>query len=153
MFRMFILNPSSGVPPYLQIKDQIKTQIAMGHLVPGEDLPRIRKLAKDLVVNPSTIVRAYRELEYEDLIASKAGSGVFVTDHGLALTDQAIEERVRDFCRRAVVEARNLKLSTARVLSIFTEVLHEMETGVSADTDEADALMDRHASGSPEGDR
>ncbi len=132
MFRMFRLDPSNGVPPYLQIKDQIKTQIAMGHLKPGGELPRIRKLAKDLVVNPTTIVRAYRELEYEGLIASKQGSGVFVTEHSLALTDQAKADRVHDLFLRAVVEAVNLKLSPAMILSLFAAVMDEVETGGTA---------------------
>lgn len=136
MFRMFRLDPSSGVPSYMQIKEQIKTQIAMGHLTPGEKLPNIRQLAKDLIVNPTTIVRAYRELEFEELIVGKQSSGVFVTDHGLALTDQAKEERVRDLFMRGIVEAVNLKISSPKMLTIFADILDEMETGRRKGTDE-----------------
>jgi GntR family transcriptional regulator len=120
------------VPPYQQIKDQVKTQIAMGHLKPGEALPVIRQLAKDLVVNPNTVARAYRDLEFEGLLASKTGSGTFVTDQGLALSDQAKEEKVRDLLLRAVVEGRNLKVPDEAVRALFEDIMTDMEGGADA---------------------
>jgi len=76
---IFRTNPSSGVPLYLQLIDQVKHAIEMGALRPGEQLPTIRKVAEDLVVNPNTVARAYRELEYEGIIEVRHGAGAFVS--------------------------------------------------------------------------
>ncbi|MBV9746547.1 MAG: GntR family transcriptional regulator, partial [Acidobacteriia bacterium] len=59
---LFRVNQSSGVPLYLQLMDQVKHAVDTGALRPGDQLPAIRKLAEDLVMNPNTVVRAYREL-------------------------------------------------------------------------------------------
>ena len=58
-------NPSSGVPIYLQLMEQVKHSIETGALRPGEQLPGIRPLAEELVINPNTVAKAYRELEHE----------------------------------------------------------------------------------------
>jgi GntR family transcriptional regulator len=73
-------NPSSGVPIYLQLMEQVKHAIETGALRPGEQLPSIRPLAEELVVNPNTIAKAYRELEHEGVIELRQGAGAFVSD-------------------------------------------------------------------------
>ena len=73
-------NPSSGVPIYLQLMEQVKHAIETGALRPGEQLPGIRPLAEELVVNPNTVAKAYRELEHEGVIELRQGAGAFVTD-------------------------------------------------------------------------
>jgi GntR family transcriptional regulator len=75
---VFRLNPSSGVPVYVQLIEQVKHAVDTGALRPGDQLPTIRKLAEDLVVNPNTVVRAYRDLEHEGLVELKQGAGAFV---------------------------------------------------------------------------
>ena len=75
---VFRLNPSSGVPVYVQLMEQVKHALDTGALRPGDQLPTIRKLAEDLVVNPNTVVRAYRDLEHEGLVELRQGSGAFV---------------------------------------------------------------------------
>src|SRR5437868_13066155 len=74
-------NPSSGVPIYLQLMEQVKHAIETGALRPGEQLPGIRPLAEDLVVNPNTVAKAYRELEHEGVIELRQGAGAFVAEH------------------------------------------------------------------------
>jgi len=76
----FRLNPSSGVPIYLQLMEQIKHAIEVGALRAGEQLPTIRKLSEDLVMNPNTVVRAYRELQHEGVIELKHGSGAYISE-------------------------------------------------------------------------
>src|SRR5215475_3795921 len=71
-------NPSSGVPIYLQLMEQVKHAIETGALRPGEQLPGIRTLAEDLVINPNTVAKAYRELEHEGVIELRHGAGAFV---------------------------------------------------------------------------
>ena len=75
---LFRLNASSGIPLYLQLMEQVKHAVETGALREGDQLPTIRKLAEDLVMNPNTVVRAYRELEHEGVLELKHGSGAFI---------------------------------------------------------------------------
>src|SRR5271168_2648525 len=75
---MFRVNPSSGIPLYLQLIEQVKHAVETGALREGDQLPTIRKVAVDLVVNPNTVVRAYRELEHEGVVELKHGSGAYI---------------------------------------------------------------------------
>jgi GntR family transcriptional regulator len=74
------LNHSSGVPLYLQLIGQVKHAVETGALRSGDQLPAIRKLAEDLVMNPNTVARAYRELEHEGIIELRHGSGAFISE-------------------------------------------------------------------------
>jgi GntR family transcriptional regulator len=75
---LFRPNPSSGVPIYVQLMEQVKHGIETGALRPGEQLPGIRPLAEELVINPNTVAKAYRELEHEGVIELRHGAGAFV---------------------------------------------------------------------------
>ena len=77
---LFRPNPSSGVPIYLQLMEQVKHSIETGALRPGEQLPGIRPLAEQLVINPNTVAKAYRELEHEGIIELRHGAGAFVSE-------------------------------------------------------------------------
>ena len=77
---LFRPNPSSGVPIYLQLMEQVKHAIEIGALRPSDQLPGIRKVAGDLVINPNTVAKAYRELEHEGVIELRQGAGAFVAD-------------------------------------------------------------------------
>ncbi len=75
----FHLDTQSGVPYYRQVVEQVKFGIARGQLAPGDQLPTVRQLAVDLAINPNTVVRAYRQLETEQLLRTQQGSGTFVS--------------------------------------------------------------------------
>ena len=77
-------NPSSGVPIYLQLMEQVKHSIETGALRPGEQLPGIRPLAEELVINPNTVAKAYRELEHEGVIELRHGAGAFIAGNARA---------------------------------------------------------------------
>ena len=79
---LFRPNPSLGVPIYLQLMEQVKHAVETGALRPGDQLPGIRPLAEELVINPNTVAKAYRELEHEGVIELRHGAGAFVTAHG-----------------------------------------------------------------------
>jgi len=77
------LNPSSGVPIYLQIVEQIRHSIEIGALTEGDQLPAIRTLAEELIVSPNTVVKAYDDLEQEGLIRLRHGAGAYVEKSNL----------------------------------------------------------------------
>ena len=72
-------NPALGVPIYLQLMEQVKHAIETGALRAGEQLPGIRPLAEELVINPNTVAKAYRELEHDGVIELRHGAGAFVS--------------------------------------------------------------------------
>ena len=73
------IDTKSGVPLYRQIIEQVKFAIARGSVAPGDQLPTVRQLAVEVSINPNTVMRAYRELEIEGLLATQQGSGTFVS--------------------------------------------------------------------------
>lgn len=77
---IFRLNPNAGIPLYVQLMEQIKHAVETGALREGDQLPTIRKAAEDLVMNPNTVVRAYRELEHEGILELRHGSGAFIKE-------------------------------------------------------------------------
>ncbi len=89
---LFRPNPSSGVPIYLQLMEQVKHNIETGALRPGEQLPGIRPLAEQLVINPNTVAKAYRELEHEGVIELRHGAGAFVSGQARA---RKVTEKLR----------------------------------------------------------
>src|SRR5881392_3017410 len=75
---LFRPNPALGTPIYLQLMEQVKHAVETGALRAGDQLPGIRPLAEELVVNPNTVAKAYRELEHEGVIELRHGAGAFV---------------------------------------------------------------------------
>ena len=108
---LFRTNPSLGVPIYLQLMEQVKHAIETGALKPGDQLPGIRPLAEELVINPNTVARAYRELEHEGVIELRHGAGAFVTGsaHAAAVADR--------FRGAAALVAKTVEQLRARGLS------------------------------------
>ncbi|HWE50227.1 MAG TPA: GntR family transcriptional regulator [Bryobacteraceae bacterium] len=78
---LFRPNPSSGVPIYRQLMEQVKHNVETGALRPGDQLAGIRTLAEELVMNPNTVAKAYRELEHEGIIELRHGAGAFIAPH------------------------------------------------------------------------
>ena len=97
-----------GVPIYLQIMNQIKYLVASGRLGPGDEVPLMRVLAEQLLINPNTVARAYRELETAGILVKRRGAGTYVSDKGSPL---ARGERARILEGRVdtlLVEAQQL---------------------------------------------
>ena len=85
---IFTVDPRSGVPIYLQVIGQVKRAIALGTLLPGEQLPTVKALALDLTINPNTVARAYRDLERDRVIETSPGRGSFVRTGDVPLEAQ-----------------------------------------------------------------
>jgi GntR family transcriptional regulator len=75
---IFRVDGRSGVPPYLQIVQQVRQALRMGVLAVGDQLPSVREVVAATVVNPNTVLKAYRDLEREGLVEARAGLGTFV---------------------------------------------------------------------------
>lgn len=112
---MFELKRDRGNPVYLQIQSQLERRIASGALAPGDGLPSVRALAKQLRINPNTVVRAYRELEFRGLVETRHGEGTFVTeDAGVQMQPDALLAERAD---QLVHEAKELGLTKEQTLS------------------------------------
>ena len=85
----FHLDPRSGVPPYLQIVQQVKEALRLGLLDVGDQLPTVREVVADLAINPNTVAKAYRELEHAGLVEPQPGRGTFVSQHACLLVARA----------------------------------------------------------------
>lgn len=106
------IDPKSGVPMYLQVKEHFKSLIANRTLVPGDQLPTIRELSVDLTINPNTVARAYSELEREGLLATQQGRGTFVIEpEDRTELDALGRQRLCDLMENAIVDARALGYS------------------------------------------
>src|ERR1700709_536007 len=70
--------PSSGVPTYLQLVQQVERALRLGFLQPGDQLPKVREVVADLAINPNTVLKAYRELEHKGLASGRHGAGTFI---------------------------------------------------------------------------
>jgi GntR family transcriptional regulator len=75
---VFRLNSSSGVPPYLQLAQQVRQALLAGVLGPGDQLPTVKEVVGQVAVNPNTVFKSYRELEREGLVEGRPGMGPFV---------------------------------------------------------------------------
>lgn len=115
------ISPNDGVPIYLQIVNQIKYLVAAGRLAAGDEIPPIRVLASQLLVNPNTVARAYLELERAGLVSKKHGSGTYVSANGSPL---ARRERVKILAERAdalMVEAQQMNIELDEVIKLLRE--------------------------------
>jgi len=115
------LSRQDGVPTYLQIVNQIKHLVAAGRLKAGEELPPIRVLAQQLLINPNTVARAYRELETAGIVAKRSTTGTYVSDAGSPL---ARRERLKILSQRIdalLVEARQLNVGMDEIIDLLRQ--------------------------------
>ena len=120
------IDAHSGVPVYRQVMDQIKYYAASGALAAGAQLPSIRELAKLLSVNPTTVVKAYTELQHAGIIAMKHGKGAFVAERNATLTHAERRKVLERLTRQMTVEARQVGASAELVRRIVDEQLIAM---------------------------
>lgn len=124
---MFInIDPSSGLPIYLQIAQQIKTAVAMGRLHPEDPLPSVRQLAVELAVNPNTVARAYLDLEIEGVIYKRQGAGTFVSGQGIEMSKGERRRVLNELLEKALVEGVNLGLSERELRDAFERMLEKL---------------------------
>ena len=119
----FILDRRSGVPAYRQIIDQVLGGIAAGTLRHGDQLPTVRQLAVDLAINPNTVVRAYRELEIREVLATEQGTGTFLTDKHPPVDALERQRRIRQLCGEVLARAGAEGITLAEIIEYLKELL------------------------------
>ena len=115
------ISTADGVPIYLQIVNQVKYLVASGRLSPGDELPPIRTLAEQLVINPNTVARAYRELEGLGVVEKRRTAGTYVSEQGSPL---ARRERIKILSQRIdalLAEAQQMNISIEDVLKLIEQ--------------------------------
>ena len=123
------VSPQDGAPLYVQIVNQIKYLVASGSLQTGDEVLPIRVLAEQLVINPNTVARAYRELETEGVLVTRRGAGTYVSDRGSPL---ARRERVRILSEHAdalLVAARQLGFGLEETLEAVRDRAKALDMG------------------------
>jgi GntR family transcriptional regulator len=135
---MFLLDLSAvdERPIYGQIADRVRFAVAAGVLRPGELVPSVRELSKQLVVNPNTVARAYRELQTEGLLESVRGTGLQVTETAPERCRELRRGYVRQRLRGAIEEARRSAMDPAEI----ERILREEWTGANGSADGSPAV-------------
>jgi GntR family transcriptional regulator len=133
MFR-FRLDGASGVPPYLQLVHQVRQSLLLGYLREGDRLPTMKEVAVDLAINPNTVVKAYRQLEHEGLVAGRPGQGTFITGVPADWSpppevSQALRRSLRHWLAEATDAGLSQEAITALIAAVRRGITTEEETG------------------------
>ncbi len=114
----FHLDSRSGVAPYMQLIHQVRHALRLGLLDPGDQLPTVKDVAAGLAINPNTVLKAYRELEYQGLVGARPGVGTFVTGT-LSGSSLAVHEPLRRELRRWLGKARRAGMDEESIEALF----------------------------------
>src|SRR5262249_57034702 len=122
----FHLDNHSGVAPYLQIAQQVKQALRLGLLGVGDQLPTVREVVAQITINPNTVLKAYRELEREGLVASRPGQGTFV-QQTLANASLSSHAALRRSLGRWLHSASEAGLDSESVLALFLSTFQDTQ--------------------------
>lgn len=126
----FRIDRNSGVTTYWQLVQQVRQAIRVGRLKPGDQIPTAREVVAKLAINPNTVLKAYRELERDGLVASRPGQGTFVSKAAQAMPVTA-HAALRRSLERWVQSAREAGLDPESIRAIVATTLQEIEQPVS----------------------
>jgi GntR family transcriptional regulator len=115
------ISPTDGIPIYLQIVNQIKYLASSGRLEPDEELPPIRALAEQLIVNPNTVARAYRELELAGIVVKRRTSGTYVSNAAPRMDRRNRLKIVTQRVDALLVEARQMNIPLDEVIALIRQ--------------------------------
>jgi GntR family transcriptional regulator len=121
------IEPSSSRPVYVQVIDQIKRDIALSRLVEGDRLPTVRELAIRLAINPNTMAKAYKLLEQEGVIVTKAGAGAFVAAIESGLNKTVKKRIISEGLERTAVDAYHMQVDKESFCNWFNVVVEKID--------------------------
>lgn len=117
------IDPRSPTPLYEQIAARIRVAVAAGELGPGDSLPSVRNLARDLRVNPATVVQAYRDLALDGFVEMRHGQGTFIQDVPTFVRDEERTAHAEKLVRKMLQDAARLGIGVEDLTRVFqTEV-------------------------------
>lgn len=119
-----IISPSSGKPIYEQLEEQIKNLILRKKLKPGDPLPSMRDLAKDLNVSLITTKRAYKDLEDQGFIVSMVGRGSFVSNTNIEFLSEYKYKEIESLLRKVIEQSRMCDVPLEELIEIL-RMIHE----------------------------
>ena len=125
----FALNPKSGVPLYKQIILQVEMAIADGRLSTGDQLPTVRGLAVSLQVNPNTVARAYSELEIRGIVTTQQGTGTFISNKKIELSDVEREKVLAEISLPFVTQVASYGFSLKEIIRYLEDLEYERQPG------------------------
>jgi DNA-binding transcriptional regulator YhcF (GntR family) len=128
------ISSQDGIPIYLQIVNQVKYLVASGRLAPGEELPPIRALAEQLLVNPNTVARAYRELELAGVVTKRRTAGTYVSDTTSPLARRERLKIVTERVDALLAEARQMNIDTETLIELVQEREEAMQAAAAKET-------------------
>ncbi|MCW2786361.1 MAG: GntR family transcriptional regulator [Marmoricola sp.] len=120
----FRLDPTSGVPTYLQIVQQVEHALRLGYLKPGDQLPKVREVVASLAINPNTVLKAYRDLEHKGLASGRPGRGTFI-DASLGDATLPVLAELRQSLRSWLTQADAAGLDEEGVVALVTSTLRD----------------------------
>ena len=123
----FHLDPSSGVPTYAQLVQQVHQALQLGLLEPGDRLPTAQQVVSLLAINPNTVLKAYRDLEREGLVRARPGLGTFVVGR-LPRTDPVAQAKFRRSMASWLRSARDAGLSPEEIEAIYRTAFRDCFT-------------------------
>jgi GntR family transcriptional regulator len=118
----FRIDTKSGIAPYRQLVQQVRQALRLGVLQKGDQLPTVKDVVARVAINPNTVLKAYRELEYEGLVAGRPGVGTFVT-HSFTEPSVALHKRLRGELDRWLARARAGGLDDDSIAALFESTL------------------------------
>jgi len=121
----FRIDNASDRAVYLQIIDQVKRDVALGRLAREERLPTVRQLSQQLTINPNTIAKAYRQLEQEGIIVTRAGAGAFIANLDSVLSKAVRRKLICDELERIVVEAFHMQIDKETMTDWFNTIIEK----------------------------
>ena len=117
------IDPTGAVPVSEQIAESVRFAIASGDLTPGERLPSVRGLARDILVNPNTVAKVYRDLERDGILRTRPGSGVFVAKGSPRQCRRASLGAVKQAVQQAVAKGRAAGLGEEDIEAMWKSCL------------------------------
>lgn len=121
------LDLTSKVPIYIQIRDQLRLMIATGEMEAGDQMPPVRDLASELLINPNTVAKAYHDLEREGYIHTRRGMGTFVSDRPKTRTAGREKAHAEEMARDFVTRLFNLGLDADDVKRLVRDTLESLK--------------------------
>ena len=124
---MFRLSTHSGVPPYLQIVQQVKQALRMGTLQEGDQLPTVKEAVAMIAINPNTVFKAYRELESLGLVEGRTGSGTFVSGRPIGPPPE-VQTALADGLGRWIEKAKAAGLDEEAIEALIHTMLRNLSS-------------------------